>query len=95
LDARAFTDPFAALMAARIEAPNLLLSDVIMPGLDGYALSSGVTEDCPQCKVLLFSGNPSVREDFARSAAEKKLEILFKPVLPEDLLQAIRNKLEA
>src|SRR5580693_8852595 len=76
LDARAFTDPHAALTAARLEAPDLLLSDVIMPGLNGFQLSTGIVEDCPQCKVLLFSGNPAARDDYALTPTEKNWEIL-------------------
>ena len=36
-----------------------------MPGLNGFELSTGVVEEYPQCKVILFSGNPSVREGYA------------------------------
>lgn len=93
-DARPFTDPVAALKAARIEAPNLLLSDVIMPGLNGFELSTEVVEGCPECKVLLFSGNPSARETYAATPTEKGWEVLIKPIAPVDLLQAIRTKLD-
>ncbi len=66
-----------------------------MPGLNGYELSAGVVADCPQCKVVLFSGNPGVRETLATTAAEKNMELLIKPVQPEALVNAIRSKLEA
>ena len=94
-DARAFTDPLAALKAAQIEAPNLVLSDVIMPGLNGYELIAGVVRDCPRCKVLLFSGNPGARDNCATTPTEKSLEILPKPILPVDLRNAVRRKLQA
>jgi DNA-binding NtrC family response regulator len=95
LDARAFSDPIAALKAAQTEPPNLLLSDVVMPGLNGYELSARVVKDCPQCKVLLFSGNPGARENCATTLAEKGLEILTKPIPPERLLGMVRRTLEA
>lgn len=94
-DARAFTDPLAALKASRAEAPNILLSDVIMPGLNGFQLSSGVVEDCPQCKVLLFSGDPGARDIYAKTPTEMSLELLIKPVMPVDLLAAVRSRLDA
>lgn len=73
LDARAFTDPIAALKAAQTEPPNLLLSDIVMPGLNGYELGARVVKECPQCKVLLFSGNPGARENCATTLTEKSL----------------------
>jgi DNA-binding NtrC family response regulator len=93
-DARAFNDPLVALEAARVDPPSLLLSDVIMPGLNGFELSTGMVKDCPKCKVLLLSGNPGARENYATTPDEKSLEILCKPIQPVDLLNAIRNKLE-
>jgi DNA-binding NtrC family response regulator len=95
LDARAFTDPLAALKAAQTEAPDLLFSDVIMPGLNGFELGNKIFEDCPQCKVLLFSGNPAAREDYAKTQTEKNWEILEKPLHPTNLLNAIRSKLDS
>lgn len=94
-DARGFTEPLTALEAARSDAPNLLLSDVIMPKLNGYELVSKILENCPDCKALLFTGNPSARDNFAGTAAERDLEILLKPVQPLDLLDVVRRKLDS
>jgi len=94
-DARAFSDPLAALKAAQIDSPSLLFSDVIMPGLNGFELSTEVIRGCPQCKALLFSGNPGVIENLAKTQSEKGLDILAKPISPMDLVSAIRAKLEA
>jgi DNA-binding NtrC family response regulator len=55
-DARPFTAPLAALMAARCEAPDALISDVVMPSISGVQLAIQIHEACPNCKVLLFSG---------------------------------------
>jgi CheY-like chemotaxis protein len=95
VDARAFTDPLAALQAAQTEPPNLLLSDVVMPGLNGYELCARVVKHCPQCKVLLFSGNPGARDNYATTLIEKSLDILPKPIPPERLMNVVRSTLEA
>ena len=54
--ARSFTNPLEALRAAQLEAPDLLISDVVMPELSGIDLAIQLREYCPDCKVLLFSG---------------------------------------
>jgi len=37
--------------------PSLVISDVIMPGMDGIALAKTIQISCPNYRVLLFSGN--------------------------------------
>lgn len=44
LRARSFTKPLEALEAARLEAPDLLISDVMMPELSGIDLAIQVRE---------------------------------------------------
>jgi DNA-binding NtrC family response regulator len=59
LSARFFTSPLAALAAARSKAPDLLVSDVTMPGISGIDLAMKLKAQHPTCKILLFSGHPS------------------------------------
>jgi CheY-like chemotaxis protein len=54
--ANPFTSSKKALTAARSIAPDLLISDVEMPGLSGVDLAIEIRANCPRCKVLLFSG---------------------------------------
>jgi CheY-like chemotaxis protein len=54
-----FTSPLEALAAARSRAPDLLISDVAMPGLSGVDLAIQIKAQCPECKILLFSSQPS------------------------------------
>jgi DNA-binding NtrC family response regulator len=93
--ARAFSRPFAALAAARQEAPDLLISDVGMPGLSGIDLAIQIQNSCPDCKVVLFSGQASTayRIEAAR-ANGYDFELLFKPVDPKDLLARIQSLME-
>jgi DNA-binding NtrC family response regulator len=79
-DAKSFTNPIKALAAACLQAPDLLISDVVMPELSGVDLAIYVKGHYPDCKVLLFSG-----QDF---------EVLSKPVHPTDLLKRIQSMLE-
>jgi len=93
--ARAFTQPLEALEAARLDAPDLLISDVVMPLLSGIELAIQVREHCPDCKVLLFSGQAATADllEVAR-ATGYTFELLSKPVHPADLLASIQNLTE-
>lgn len=91
-DATSFSEPLKALEAARDEAPDLLISDVVMPQLSGIDLAIQVQELCPNCRVLLFSGQASTGHllDEARASGHD-FDLLSKPVHPADLLARIRG----
>jgi FixJ family two-component response regulator len=91
-DARAFTEPLVALSAARVECPELLISDVIMPQLSGIDLAIQLQLLCPECRVLLFSGQAG-NSDLLEAARGDghDFEFLSKPVHPKVLLERIRK----
>jgi CheY-like chemotaxis protein len=90
-DAVPFTDPLVALREARQSAPDLLISDVMMPELSGVELAILLTKDCPDCKVLLFSGQAATANllDAARADGHD-FQLLSKPIHPADLLLKIK-----
>jgi DNA-binding NtrC family response regulator len=91
-DAKPFTEPLIALKAARSEAPDLLISDVVMPILSGFDLAVQIQEFCPNCKVLMFSGQAATADLLDKSRANgHDFEFLLKPVHPQDLLNKIRD----
>lgn len=86
-DASPFYEAKLALEAAQLAAPDLLLTDVVMADLDGIELAGRMTDRCPACKVLLFSGHAttaSLLED--GRAASHSFAVLRKPLHPNDLL---------
>jgi DNA-binding NtrC family response regulator len=89
-DAISFHSPLDALEAVRSQAPDLLISDVVMPQLSGIELAIRVQELCPNCKVLLFSGQAATAA-LLLTASERghKFEVIAKPVHPTDLLRKI------
>lgn len=94
-DAEYFTEPLKALEAARQQAPNLLITDVVMPGLSGIDLAIAVREECPQCKVLLFSGQAATA-NLLQASRDKghDFELLSKPIHPTEFLKKIKGVAE-
>jgi CheY-like chemotaxis protein len=90
--ALSFTDPLEALNRALFDEPDLLITDVVMPNLSGVELAIRIKEICPNCKILLFSGQAATA-DLLRNARERghDFNVLSKPVHPKDLLQGIRK----
>lgn len=95
-EAHSFNLPLEALTAARELMPDLLISDVVMPLLSGIDLAIQIREHCPDCKVLLFSGQAATAGmlESARASGHD-FEVLAKPVHPTDLLKRIRTVIES
>jgi DNA-binding NtrC family response regulator len=91
-DAQGFTEPLLALEAARSDAPDLLISDIVMPQLSGIELAIQIQRDCPDCRVILFSGQANLGHllDVPGEQAGR-FELLAKPIHPEVLLRAIER----
>jgi CheY-like chemotaxis protein len=50
-------------LAAMEQAPyDLLLTDIVMPGVDGIALALRATRDCPDLPVVLMTGFAAERQ---------------------------------
>lgn len=80
-------DGHAAVEKARHWKPNLLLSDVMMPGINGIEAAIRVCKLIPECRVLLFSGHTMTADllDDARVQGHH-FEVLQKPIHPAELL---------
>jgi CheY-like chemotaxis protein len=89
--ARFFLNPLEALQLSLSEAPDLLISDVNMPQLSGIDLAIRMREQCPRCRILLFSGQAETADllEAARAQGHDFL-LLSKPIHPSDLLHRIR-----
>ena len=72
---------------------DLLLTDVVMPGMNGETLSQKVKEIKPEIKIILMSG---YSEDFARHGSEQNnaFSFLAKPFSLSDLLEKVKEVLD-
>src|SRR5271154_286386 len=80
-------DGASALQIARAIAPDLLITDVFMPGMTGIDLAISIQAAIPDCRVLLFSGQASTLDllDAANNAGHD-FALLSKPVPPTEML---------
>ncbi len=85
--AKFFTCPVEALAAARWESPDLLISDVAMPGISGIDLAVQMRAQYPNCKILLFSGQAATSDLLEGARAQGyDFRLLQKPVHPSEFL---------
>jgi CheY-like chemotaxis protein len=87
-DAFPFYSGEAAIAAARELCPDFVLSDVIMPRLNGVETVLKIREICPHTRVILLSGNAATADLLTRAHSEgHDFELLAKPVHPDELLR--------
>jgi CheY-like chemotaxis protein len=90
--ARAFHNPNQALVRAMDQPPDILLTDVMMPGLDGIEMAVTLRRAGNDCRILLFSGEAGAADllcDARRRGYD--FELLEKPLHPMQLLLRLRN----
>jgi CheY-like chemotaxis protein len=82
----------SAVESARSLQPDLIISDVIMPDMDGIQAAIRIRSFLPDCKILLFSGQAATADLLENARAQgHEFEILGKPVHPSDLLAKLRG----
>jgi CheY-like chemotaxis protein len=91
-DARAAYSGEMAIEMARNFCPNMLITDVLMPGISGIEAAIKVREMLPACKVLLFSGQAATQNLLeAASARGHEFEMFTKPVHPTALIAKMQR----
>jgi CheY-like chemotaxis protein len=87
-------DGTSALQLANAAPPDLIITDVMMPGMTGIELAITISKTIPTCKILLFSGQAATVDllEQARGAGYN-FTTLTKPVHPTDMLRRISEYL--
>lgn len=69
--------------------PDLLISDINMPGLDGITLAEKAVAAHPKLRILLMSGF-SAELDRAKSIKASRLDILTKPFTLDQMRASVK-----
>jgi two-component system response regulator YesN len=92
----ACADGGMALEKIEQDVPDVVMTDICMPFIDGIALTEMIRERYPMTKVILLTGY----DDFEYAQAAVKLKVhdfLLKPITPKELravLLSVKEKLD-
>ena len=70
------------------ESPDIVLTDIRMPQMDGLEMIGEIREEYPDCKVIIITGY----EEFEYASRAIKLSVfdyLLKPVDNEDVMRSV------
>ncbi len=83
-------DGRAAVAALEKQKFDLLLTDIVMPEMDGIALSLKATKSWPDMKILMMSGYANQRQR-AHNLDFLAHDIISKPFTLDDLVAKVRE----
>jgi len=70
------------------ESPDIIISEIDVPGLNGFELMAKFKEKSPEKKCLLMSDNPDNEQPAKKSGADA---FLAKPVRVNDLFKVVQT----
>lgn len=84
------SDGEMALETVRRLKPDVVITDIKMPFMDGLTFSKYVSEELPETKIIIISGYDDF--EYARRAVELHADrFLLKPVTKADMISALEN----
>jgi len=87
-------DAESALETALLSPPELLITDVLLPGMSGIDLAITIKRIYPDCRILLFSGQASTADLLGAARREgHHFTLLSKPLPPREMLAVVALQL--
>jgi CheY-like chemotaxis protein len=91
-EAAAAYDGWEALEAASRFCPDCVLSDVLMPRMNGVELAITIRKNYPRTTVLLFSGQAGISEILREGQSRAyEFELIPKPIHPLRLIERLEQ----
>jgi two-component system cell cycle response regulator CpdR len=85
-------DGLGALERLGVEDFDLLLTDIVMPGLDGIALALKASKDFPALRILLMTGYAAERQR-AHNIEALVHRVIAKPFTLVEICDAVEKEL--
>jgi len=86
----------ALLVARKMPSPDLILLDVMMPGMDGYEVYRQLQADALTRSIpVVFVTGHATQEEQQRGLAMGAVAYLSKPVAPQELLSTVERVLNS
>lgn len=90
----AVSDGQAAIRALEAQTFDLMLTDIVMPGLDGLALAETAGKINPKMTVLMMTGFAAARDRVSQGGASAGVaEIITKPFSLKQICNAVDSAL--
>ena len=90
----AVADGGEALEALQAASFDLLLTDIVMPELDGVALALKVTKDFPDLRIVLMTGY-AAEQARAHNLDDLVHEVVSKPFSMSEICAVVQSALDA
>lgn len=85
-----------ALQIAREELPDVILMDVVMPGMSGFQTTRKLSKDLATCRIpVIFVSTKDGEADRVWGMRQGATAYVTKPVNPDILLSAISDAIAA
>jgi CheY-like chemotaxis protein len=86
-------DGWEALESAARFHPDYLLSDVLMPRMNGVELAMAIRKIYPAAKILLFSGQTGISDILLDGQKQGfEFELIAKPIHPTKLIELLKDQ---
>lgn len=95
LPVRTFTSPLQALEALTAANPSVIITDLVMPRMNGFEFMREVSKLHPDVPCILITGNHLDSESIERIRVPRLVGVLFKPLSWRAIAALIREHVPA